>query len=78
MPKRDARDRFAEDVFTYRTTKEGKILISWQGKLVTTLAGKPAQQLMFKLQASDRLEIQHLLARATGHFKHGNERRDDH
>ncbi len=78
MPKRDARDRFAEDVFTYRTTKEGKILISWQGKLVATLAGKPAQQLMFKLQASDRLEIQHLLARATGHFKHGNERRDDH
>lgn len=74
MPKRDARDRFAEDVFTYRTTKEGKVLISWQGKLVTTIAGKPAQQLMFKLQVSDRLEVQHLLARATGNFKHGNER----
>ncbi len=77
MPKRDARDRFAEDVFTYRMTKDGKVLISWPGKLVTTVAGRPAQQLVFRLQASDRLEVQHLLARATGHFKHGNEPSND-
>lgn len=74
MPKRDARNRFDEDIFTYRITKDGKVLISSEGKLVTTVAGKPAQQLTFKLQTSDRLEVQHLLARATGNFKHGNER----
>lgn len=74
MPKRDARNRFDEDIFTYRATKDGKVLISSEGKLVTTVAGRPAQQLMFKLQTSDRLEVQHLLARATGNFKHGNER----
>lgn len=74
MPPRDARNRFDRDVFTYRTTKDGKVLISTDGKLVTTVAGKPAQQLMLKLQSADRLQIQHLLARATGNFKHGNER----
>ena len=74
MMKSDARNRFAEDVFTYRVTKEGKVLISWEGKLVTTMAGAPARKLIARLEATDRLEVQHLLARATGHFKHGNER----
>jgi len=74
MAKRDARSRFAEDVFTYRVTKDGKVLISWEGKLVMTMAGASARKLIARLEGTDRLEVQHLLARATGHFKHGNER----
>ncbi|HWV23366.1 MAG TPA: hypothetical protein VNZ58_04180 [Thermomicrobiales bacterium] len=74
MAKRDARSRFGEDVFTYRVTKDGKVLISWEGKLVMTMAGASARKLIARLEATDRLEVQHLLARATGHFKHGNER----
>ena len=73
MPE-DARNRFDEDVFAHRVTKDGKVLISWQGRLVTTVAGKPAARLIARLETADRREIQHLLARATGHFKHGNER----
>lgn len=72
--REDARNRFDEDVFAHRVTKEGKVLISWQGRLVTTVAGKPAARLIARLETADRREIQHLLARATGHFKHGNER----
>lgn len=34
-----ARNRFDEDVFTYHVTKDGNVLISWQGQIVTTLAG---------------------------------------
>jgi len=74
MTRRDARNRFAEDVFTYQVTKDGKVLISWDGKLVTTMAGASARKLITKIESADRLEVQHLLARATGHFKHGNER----
>jgi hypothetical protein len=73
MPE-DARNRFDEDVFTHRITKDGKVLISWEGRLVTTVAGKNATKLITRLETADRREVQHLLARATGHFKHGNER----
>lgn len=75
MPE-DARNRFDDDVFTWQVTKNGKLLISWEGRVVTTLAGREAQKLIDKLDQSNRREIQHLLARATGKFKHGNERRD--
>ena len=40
----------------------------------TMVAGKPASRLIERLATADRREIQHLLARATGNFKHGNER----
>ncbi len=73
MPE-DARNRFDEDVFAHRVTKDGKVLISWQGRVVTTVAGKPAARLIDRLEAADRREVQHLLARATGNFRHGNER----
>jgi hypothetical protein len=73
MPE-DARNRFDEDVFTHRITKDGKVLISWEGRLITTVAGKNAVKLIERLETADRREVQHLLARATGHFKHGNER----
>ncbi|WP_407444227.1 hypothetical protein [Rhodococcus sp. (in: high G+C Gram-positive bacteria)] len=69
MPE-DARNRFAEDVFGHVITKDGKVLISWQGRTVTTVAGKAAEKLIARLATADRREVQHLLARATEHFKH--------
>lgn len=70
----DARNRFAEDVFTHRVTRDGKVLIVWQGRTVTTVSGRAAERLVARLAVADRREVQHLLARATGHFKHGTER----
>lgn len=69
-----ARNRFAEDVFAHRVTKDGTVLISWQGRTVTTVSGAVAAKLIGRLESADRREVQHLLARATGHFKHGTER----
>ncbi|SKB08504.1 hypothetical protein [Aeromicrobium choanae] len=66
----DARNRFAEDVFTHRVTKDGKVLVTWQGRTVTTVSGRAAERLVSRLDGADRREVQHLLARATGHFKH--------
>lgn len=73
MPE-DARNRFDEDIFTHRITKDGNVLISWQGRIVTTIASRNAAKLISRLENADRREVQHLLARATGHFKHGSER----
>lgn len=66
----DARNRFAEDVFGHQVTKDGKVLISWQGRIVTTVSGAAAAKLVDRLESADRRQVQHLLARATGHFKH--------
>lgn len=73
MPE-DARNRFDEDVFGYTVTKDGKVLIRVDGRIVTTVAGRQAAKLVARLDTADRREVQHLLARATGHYKHGNER----
>lgn len=70
----DARDRFAEDVFGHVVTKDGRVLVSWRGRTVTTVTGKSAARLIDRLAAADRRQIQLLLARATGQFKIGNER----
>jgi len=61
-------------VFTHRISRDGRVLISWQGRVVTTIAGPKATMLIEQLARSDRRGVQHLLARATGNFKHGNER----
>jgi hypothetical protein len=61
--------------FTHRTTKDGKVLISWRGRVVTTLAGERARALARRADGADAAGVQELLRRATGNFRHGNERR---
>jgi hypothetical protein len=63
-----------EDVFTYRITKDGKVLISWQGRVVTTLASSRADRFRERVEGLDSQGVQLLLARVTGNFKRGNER----
>jgi hypothetical protein len=70
----DRRNRFAEEVFAYRTTKEGTVFISWQGKTVTTLRGKAAERFLEKITGLEGGDAQLVMAKATGNFKHGNER----
>ncbi|MEZ4670881.1 MAG: hypothetical protein R3E39_23505 [Anaerolineae bacterium] len=75
MPSVDKRGKLEEAPFDFQITKDGKILIYWGGKIVTTLSGDAAQKLAPKLDTTDESAIQLALAKATGHFKHGNERR---
>lgn len=51
------------------------MLISWRGRLVTTLAGAAADRLRERLAGANEANVQLLLAKATGNFKRGNERR---
>ena len=67
-------DRLDEGIFDYRTTKDGKVLISWYGKQVTILRGKSAQKFLARVDGADDRSAQLAMAKVTGHFKHGNER----
>lgn len=60
--------------FTYLQTKSGDVRISHFGREVTVLRGKQALQFNRKIDTRDFAGKQQLMARATGHYKHGNER----
>ena len=60
--------------FDYRATKDGTVFISWEGRDVTTLRGSVAQRFLARAEGSEPNVVQDLLRRATGNFKHGNER----
>ncbi len=64
-----------EPVFTYRLAQDGRVLISWRGRLVTTVAGSAAAKLRARLSGANPAAVQLALAKATGNFKRGNERR---
>ena len=73
MPS-DRRGRLSSDPFEPRATKDGRVLISRSGRVVTTVAGAKAARLLAALEAAeDEQAAQQLLARATGHYRHGNE-----
>ena len=61
--------------FAWQTTKGGRVRLSWRGRVVTTLTGAPAARFLREIEGADEDAAQLLMARATGNFKRGNERR---
>lgn len=74
MGEIDARGKLEEGVFDYRSSKDGKVFLLWYGKTVKTLTGKQAERFLAAVLNADEHGAQLLMARATGNFKHGNER----
>lgn len=74
MGNLDQRDRLKECPFDYQMTKANKMMIFFENRMIMTLSEKMATKLNAKLQVADEFNQQLLLAKATGHFKHGNER----
>lgn len=71
----DRRGKLAGDrPFAYRLTKDGKALISWRGKEIMVITGEKAARIRSEAAGGDEYSMQLLLAKLTGHFKHGNER----
>ncbi|HJA61681.1 MULTISPECIES: hypothetical protein [unclassified Brevibacterium] len=62
------------DPFDYQVTKSGLLLIRRGGRTVMELGGKKAAALIPRL-GHDAEQDQQLLARVTGNYRHGNERR---
>jgi hypothetical protein len=61
--------------FSYRATKDDVVFIAWRGRGATTLRGQPARRFLAEAERLDEEGSQLLMARATGNFKRGNERR---
>jgi len=59
------------DGFQYQQRKDGSIVITHYGKQAAVLRGVTAERFMEKLGSDD----QALMARMTGNYKRGNERR---
>jgi len=70
----DKRGVLDDLVFSYKATKDKKVFISYHNRHVTTLRGSNAEHFLLAMENSDGLEAQLLMAKATGNFKHGNER----
>ena len=60
--------------YSWSSTKDGRVRIARDGRTVTTLAGADARRFLTRAQAADAGGAQQLMARATGNYKHGNER----
>ncbi|MCB0129909.1 MAG: hypothetical protein KDD78_03640 [Caldilineaceae bacterium] len=71
----DQRNQLADEPFSYRTTKAGTVFISWQGKQVTVLQGKAAATFLARINGLEGQAAQLIMAKVTGNFKRGNERR---
>jgi hypothetical protein len=68
------RGRLTADQFDWRVTKQGGVLVSRGGRVVMTVGGGAAARLVVALQRADDSQAQHLLARASGNYRRGNER----
>jgi hypothetical protein len=67
-------DLQAEAPFSYKATKSGSVQIFYESKTVSTLSGREAAKFLAKVEATDSARAQLVMAKATGHFKHGTGR----
>lgn len=73
-PKVDARNRLAEEIFSYRVSKDQKVFLFWNGKQIKILKGPEAQKFLKRITGLDSHQSQLVMAKITGNFKRGNER----
>lgn len=73
--KIDKRGKLEEEPFTYQATKDGKVFIHWHGRQIMILKETSAEKFMLSIAQADTQQAQLLMARVTGHFKHGNEKK---
>ena len=70
----DQRGKLAAEPFDVQVTRD-KVLVRFRGRLVSTLVGADADEIRTAHNAGDTAQVQLLVARKTGNFKRGNERR---
>ncbi|MBX3080177.1 MAG: hypothetical protein KF716_01000 [Anaerolineae bacterium] len=71
----DKRGKLEEDPFDFQITKDRRILIYRDNALIKVVHGHDAEKLIPTLETSDEELIQLALAKVTGNYKHGNERK---
>lgn len=61
--------------FSFRIARDGSVFLSWRGRVVKTLRGANAAKFAERAAGLGPAAAQLLMAKATGNFKRGNERR---
>ncbi|MGE7877691.1 hypothetical protein [Peribacillus muralis] len=76
MGELDKRNKLMEEPFTYIVTKKEIIIIHFHNNQIKVVKDKEAERLIKKIKDVENniLEVQILLAKITGNFKHGNEK----
>lgn len=64
----------ALDDYTWTIDRNGRCFIYWQGRLVRVLTGTRARKVIDAAAAGDEA-VRLAIAKTTGNFKRGNERR---
>ncbi len=67
---------FDAEPFDWSVTADSRVLVSRGGRQVVVVAGARGSKLAAQLETADDDRAQQLLARATGNYKRGNEKRD--
>ena len=75
MSKIDKRGKLEAEPFSFRMTKDRKVFIRWNGKQVLALKGTAAEKFLASVANVNAQQAQLVMARITGHFKHGTESR---
>ena len=65
----------ANKPFSWLSRADGAIVIRYHDAPVTLLRGKAAEKFAARVRGADGAAAQQLMARATGNFKRGNERK---
>jgi hypothetical protein len=65
-----------EQPFSFRQRADGSVAIFWKRTRATVLTGKLAENFLAAAPECTGQELQLLMAKATGNFKRGNERRE--
>ncbi|CAN5907761.1 hypothetical protein BH24DEI2_BH24DEI2_08650 [soil metagenome] len=75
MSTTDKRGKLDAEPFSYRTSKDGKVFLSFESKQVKILKGNEAERFSTAVSGASVSDAQLLMAKLTGNFKRGNERR---
>lgn len=70
----DKRKMLESEPFSYQITKEKKVRLFYKEKEVKMLSGNAAMRFIEKINTLPANEQQLVMAKATGNFKHGNEK----
>ena len=68
-------DPLAGEPFSSSARADGSIVIRYHEAPITVLRGRAAERFSTRMAGADASAAQQLMARATGNFKRGNERR---
>lgn len=71
----DKRDRLKDNPFSFKVTQSGKVFIYWQNRQIIILSEKESGRFLSRINGKSEFEQQLELAKVTGHFKHGNEKK---